>query len=685
MPRLTKQEQLAIIHEEALTTFREIQETMRDERKQCLEDRRFYSIPGAQWEGNLKAQFENKPRFEVNKVHLSVIRIINEYRNNRITVDFASKGGKDDDDLADFCDGLYRADEEESSADEAYDNAFEEAVGGGFGAWRLRADYVDDEDPDDEEQHICIEPIYDADTSVFFDLQAKRQDKADATSCFVLTSMTHDAYREEYGDDPSTWPKDINTTEFDWHTPDVVYIAEYFKIEEKRETIHIYQKLDGAEERYSDTELTADLIAELEAIGTVKVRQKKVKRRKVRKYIMSGKRVEEDCGYIAGTCIPIIPIYGKRWFVDNIERCMGHVRLVKDVQRLKNMLTSKLAEISAISSVEKPIFTPEQVAGHQERWRTDDVKNYPYMLVNAIMDPNGNELVSGPVGYTKSPIIPPALAALLQITEEDIKDLLGNQEQGEQVVGNIATRTIELIQNRLDMQTFIYVDNFKKAIKRCGEVWLSMARDIFVEEGRKVEIVGSQDEREYMTLMQPAIGENGETIYANDMSKAKFKVIVEVGPSSSTKRQATIRNLVTMASITDDPETKQVLGAMAMMNMEGEGIADARSFFRKKLIQMGVVEPTDDEKKKLEEEFANTPPSAQDEYLRAAAEREQSEAVKNQVEIVGEQADADKTKAETAKIISELEVQKIQQALEIIDRFVPRVQPPNVAGSTVER
>lgn len=134
MARLTKEERLANVHQDALTEFDTIQSAMRDERLQCLQDRRFYSIAGAQWEGALQDQFENKPRFEVNKVHLSVMRIINEYRNNRITVDYVSKEGNEDDRLADACDGLYRADEQDSGADEAYDNAFEEAVGGGFGA-----------------------------------------------------------------------------------------------------------------------------------------------------------------------------------------------------------------------------------------------------------------------------------------------------------------------------------------------------------------------------------------------------------------------------------------------------------------------------------------------------------------------------------------------------------------------
>jgi hypothetical protein len=140
---MTKDQRLANVHAEALSEFDNIQGVMRDERLQCLEDRRFYSIAGAQWEGNLYEQYLNKPKFEVNKVHLAVMRIINEYRNNRITVDFVSKDGTADDKLADVCDGLFRADEQDSGSNEAYDNAFEEAVGGGFGAFRLRSVYED--------------------------------------------------------------------------------------------------------------------------------------------------------------------------------------------------------------------------------------------------------------------------------------------------------------------------------------------------------------------------------------------------------------------------------------------------------------------------------------------------------------------------------------------------------------
>ena len=480
MARLTKEQRLAGVHTQAMREFDIVQSAMRDVRLQCLQDRRFYSIAGAQWEGPLGDQFENKPRFEVNKIHLSVIRIINEYRNNRITVDFVSKDGSNNDKLAETCDGLYRADERDSGAEEAYDNAFEEAVGGGFGAWRVRNVYEDDEDDENEKQRIRFEPIYDADSSVFFDLDAKRQDKADAKYCFVLYSMTRDAYIAEWNDDPATWPKEIHQYEFDWLTPDVVYVAEYYKVEEVRETIRIFQTIDGQEERYTQADFDADETLEetLAAVGTIEVRQKRTKRRKVRKYIMSGGGVLEDLGHIAGKNIPIVPVYGKRWFVDNVERCMGHVRLAKDPQRLKNMQLSKLGEISALSSVEKPILVPEQVAGHQIMWAEDNLRNYPYLLVNPITGPNGEPSISGPVAYTKSPAIPPAMAALLQLTEQDMAEILGNNQQADKMVSNISGKAVEMIQQRLDMQTFIYMSNFAKGMQRCGESWLSMARDI---------------------------------------------------------------------------------------------------------------------------------------------------------------------------------------------------------------
>jgi hypothetical protein len=666
MARISNDQRLANLHDEALAQFDDVQSALRDERLQCLQDRRFYSLAGSQWEGPLWDQYENKPKFEVNKIMLAVIRVVNEYRNNRITVDFVSKDGAENDKLAEVCDGLYRADEQASVADEAYDNAFEEAVGGGIGAWRLRTVYEDEEDPDDDRQRIRIEPIFDADSSVFFDLQAKRQDKADAKFCFVVTSMTRQAYKDTWGDDPTDWPKIIHQYEFDWCTPDVVYVAEYYKVEEKTETIRIFQTITGEEERYTKADFDNDEMLEetLAAVGTLEVRQRRIKTKRVHKYIMSGGKVLEDAGYIAGKCIPIVVVYGKRWFVDNVERCMGHVRLAKDAQRLKNMQLSKLGEISALSSVEKPILTPEQVAGHQVMWAEDNLKDYPYLLINPITDQNGNQAVSGPVAYTRSAAIPPAMAALLQITETDMQDILGNPAGADKMVSNISGKAVEMIQARVDGQAFIYMSNFAKGMKRCGEIWLSMAKDIYTEDKRKMKTIAPTGEAGMVELMKPTINqETGAVVLENDLTSATFDVIADVGPSSSTKRQATVRALTGMLQITQDPETAQVLTAMAMMNMEGEGVGDANAYFRKKLLRMGVVKPTDMEAEELMAEMQGKPQDPNALYLQAAAEEASAKAAKARADTVETVASAELKRAQTLETLGKVEENAQNMAL----------------------
>ena len=666
MARISNDQRLSNLHSEALRQFNDIQTALRDERLQCLQDRRFYSLCGAQWEGPLWDQYENKPKFEVNKIMLAVIRIVNEYRNNRITVDYVSKDGTDNAKLAEVCDGLYRADEQASVADEAYDNAFEEAVGGGIGAWRLRTVYEDEENDEDDRQRIRMEPIFDADSSVFFDLNAKRQDKSDAKYAFVVTSMTRESYKETYNDDPTDWPKIIHQYEFDWATPDVVFVAEYYKVEEKTETIRIFEAIDGTEERYTARDFENDETLEetLMAIGTREVRQKRVKRMRVRKYIMSGGRVLEDAGYIAGKCIPIVVVYGKRWFVDNIERCMGAVRLAKDAQRLKNMQLSKLGEISALSSIEKPIMTPEQVAGHQLMWAEDNLRDYPYLLINPITGPDGNTQAAGPLAYTKSAAIPPAMAALLQITEQDMQDILGNPQGADKMVSGVSGKAVEMIQTRVDMQTFIYMSNFAKGMKRSGEIWLSMAREIYTEDKRKMKTITPTGESGTVELMQPMIDpKTGAMMMGNDLGAATFDVVAEVGPSSSSKRAATVRALTGMLQITSDPETQQVLTSMAMMNMEGEGVSDANAYFRKKLLRMGVVKPTDVEAEELMAEMQGKPQDPNAMYLQAAAEEATAKAAKARADTVETVASAELKRAQTLQTLGKVDQTSQEMAM----------------------
>lgn len=652
---------LVDLHQYAMVEFDKIYDASYPERAQCLEDRRFYSIAGAQWEGALGEQFDEKLRLEANKVHLAVIRIFNEYRNNRISANFLADDQEAEDD-AETLAGLYRATESRSLAKESYDGAFEEAVGGGFGAWRLRADY-EDEESDGDEQVIYIEPIYDADQTVFFDLSSRRQDKSDAKSCYVLTPMSPEHFEAEYGHTGSSFREPGSQQyNFDWVRPDAIYVAEYYAVEDFSVMVHFFTSATGDIVKVDHNDLKEESKILL-ATGYKETRKKKIKRKRVHKYIMSGTRVEEDCGYLAGRHIPIIPVYGKRWFVDGIERMMGHVRLSKDSQRLKNMQMSKYAEIAALSPIEKPIFYPEEVAGHEQTWADDNIKNYPYLLINRIKDANG-QFIPASTGYTRAPNIPPALAALHQMTDGDLQELLGSQQVGDQLSPTMSGKAVELIQTRLDMLPFIYISNMAKAVEWGATVWLSMASDLMTEEGRKVKVMDGAGKTSQTELLKKVFSEKlGKTVTKNDFGNRKFNVTVDVGPSSVSKKAATVRALTGMMSITTDPDSQKVLGAAAMMNMEGEGVAEIRNYFRKQLVQMGAAKPTKEEEAEMKS-IQPPPPDPQAVYLEAAAQEALAKGAKAESDAMLAVAKAELTRAQTVEIAASMDNEQQDRLLQ---------------------
>ena len=310
-------------------------------------------------------------------------------------------------------------------------------------------------------------------------------------------------------------------------------------------------------------------------------------------------------------------------------------------------------------------------------WAEDNLKNYPYLLLNTVTDANGNESLAGPIGYTKPPQIPPALAGLLQITEQDISDLLGNQEAGEQITSNISGKAVELIQSRLDMQTFIYMSNMAKAIKRCGEIWLSMARETMVEPGRKMKGIGPQGEMSSLELGKPMMNqETGEIEYQNDLSNAKFDVTVDVGPSSSSRRAATVRTLMGLMQIVTDPETLQVITSKIMVNLEDDGMTDTKDFFRKRLVRMGVGEPTDEEREELaaELEQLQSQPDPQSMYLEAEAAKSQAQAQKALADTEYTMARTEETRADTIETLAGIERSERKDVLNTAEQLQKVVQ-----------
>jgi hypothetical protein len=696
----SKAERDSDLIEESTLHFDMAYKSQQEVRLKCLQDRRFVFVEGAMWEDALKLQFDNKPRFEVNKLHMSCVRIFNEYRNNRISVQFLPSDGDADKETSSFLQGKYRADERDGGGQEAYDNCFEEGVAGGMGAIRLRNVYTDEYDEEDDTQKIVFEPIYDADSSVFFSLDGKKYDKSDAKRCWVITAVARDEYEDKYGEtnadyDPfnspgsgaNTFRKVQHMTEFDWFTPDVVYVAEYYKVEETKKRVHVFRLLNDNKRdvKVDESDLDEDTERDMKAQGYTKIRVRTMKQRRVHKWVHDGGRVLEDEGFIAGRNIPVIPFYGKRAYIDNQERIMSHIRLGKDSARLFNMLVSFLAMLAAESPRQKPIFTPEQIAGHQMTWAEDNIKNNPYLLINPITDINGSSMPAGPIAYTKPPDVPQALASLIEVISASIQEVTGNQEAGEKMLSNVSDALVERVQNKVDMQAFIYMDNFGKTMTRCGEVWLDMAREIYDEEGRQVNVIGKDDTRSLSSLkMSKMVDGVAQTV--NDPSKGKYLVEVDVGPAFKSARDATVRSLVGMLQFIQDPQLASIITSLILANMDGEGLDDLQEYLRMKLVSMGVVQPTEAEKEKLaqqQQEAASQPPDAQTQYFLASAQHEQAKAGESHATTIKTLADAANSRADAIAKLAGARRDDLMGAFQILQTLISQTGEDAAAASTM--
>lgn len=666
-----------------------------DVREKCIEATRFARVPGGQWEGatsagtKLDEQFEKYPKFEINKVATELNRIISEYRNNRITVKFRPGDREASEELANKLNGLFRADYEETDGGEACDNAFDDAATGGFGCFRLTSMLVNEYDPMDERQRIAIEPIYDPSRSVWFDPDAKKYDKSDAMWAFCMYSMSPDKYRAEYDKEPSSLDAGTSSWEYEWFGNDVVYIAKYYEVrKESVDVVSYRQPLTGEIATY-DSDQIEDIWDELQQAGFQEVARRSVKRRRIYVSVVDGDGFLEKPRRIPGEHIPLIPVYGKRWFIDDIERVEGHIAKAMDPQRLYNLQVSMLADSAAQDPGQTPIVDIEQIRGLEKHWEARNKRRPAFLPLKPVRDKSGNVIAPANVsGYTQAPVLNQALAALLQQTSSDIQEVTGGSMAMQQMPSNVAQETVNNLMNRADMSSFIYLDNMAKSLKRAGEVWLSMAREVYGSD-REVRIV-NEDGTDDIALMNAAVKDQktGQMVALNDLSTGRYDVTVDVGPSYTARRDATVAALTSVLNtmVPQDPEAGIIRG-LIMDNMDGEGLDDYKEYNRNKLLTAGVVKPRNAKEQQIVQRAQmasqNQPDpnmvlaQAQMVAAQAEAQKAQNETAQVQIKAFSAQQDAQLSQAQVLKTLVDAkatDAKSVQDALKVLNDWYQQQQ-----------
>lgn len=614
----------------------------------------------SQWDDWLSEYTTLQYRGQFDVVRPVVRKLVAEMRKNPIDVLYKPKDGANPD-SADVLMGMYRTDMRHNTAKISVNIGVREQIEAGVGAWRLVAEY-EDQDPTSNNQVIRRVPIHEACSHVIWDCNSKQMDKSDARHCTIISPMSKEGwkvYAEENGFDDEELPTfqspDSNWL-FPWVSKDVVYVGEYYEVEEKKETVFIYlDPLTGEPVSYFKRDIKA-VIDELAEKGMQKVAEKKVKRRRVYKSILTCTQILKDRELIAGEHIPIVPVFGEWSFAGDKEVYEGVVRLTKDGQRLRNMIMSFNADIVARNPRKKPIFAPEQIEGYEYMYGGND--DYPYYLQNRT-DENGNDLPIGALAYMENPEVPQANAYMLEAATQAVNQVATMGVDADAANGQVAFDTVNQLNMRADLETYVFQDNLATAMRRDGEIYASMVNDIYDVPRNVMMTLEDGSEKQVQLLTQVVDYQSGQVVTLNDI-RGRYECYTDVGPSFQSMKdqnRAEIQEL--LAKVPPGTPEWQMLLLQYFTLLDGKGVEIMREYANKQLVMMGLKKPETPEEIQMVDQAQQQPEQPSAEQMQAQGVLLTGQADLLNAQVKQQQLQVDAAKVESANQLNHAKIAEI--------------------------
>lgn len=555
------------IHELALKRFKLSQEGESENRRTALDSIRF--TDGDQWPSKIKAEREQdgRPCLTNNKLRKFVKQVVADIRQNKVGVkvrpvdNFADVAG------AEVRNDLIRHIEAQSTANIVYETGMEQALDGGFGYWRIVADYQGEE----FHQEIRLKRVPNRFT-VYLDQSAQDYNYEDGKFAFVTETLSKEDFDAQYPEKEGT-----NVSEGEgeskegWFFDGTVRIAEYFYKDPVTKTI---AQLDTGEIIELDKTVTVKKLAEA---GMNVKRTREVKGHKVMWCKMTGSKIIEGPKEFPSKYIPVVPVLGLEINDEGKRKFRSLIYDAMDSMRMYNFWTTHATETIALAPKSPYLVTPEQIEGHEDMWKAANVKNYPYLIANYVPGHNKPERV-------KPPDVPAAALSQMNTASADIMDTIGmyqaslGQESNER-----SGRAIIARQKAGDAATYTFVDNFTRAIVYTGKILIDMMPKVYDNE-RVIRIRGEAGDEGAELLLNKVIQDPAtlETITINDLSVGEYDIIPVAGPSYESKRQETAASMLDfiqfvpqsapiigprLASVMDWPMAQEIAQELKMMVM----------------------------------------------------------------------------------------------------------------------
>jgi len=616
----------------------------KETREKSSEDSYFYNV--SQWTDKMKDRCQLGYRGEFDLVSKSVKGVQGDLTSNPVQNDFEPVD-EDRDDAAELLDGIYRADSHNNTSIEAFNNAEQEMIVCGFGAWEVYTKYESVRD-DSKNQVVRRRPIYEANNNLFFDPSARLLDKSDAFYSSHLTGYTEDGFISVYKEltDEDLTDEEIKALNvssfaypeqsFNWVTSDKTFYLSTFYHKElvKTKILNMINPV-GEETTMFESDLK-DVMDDMIDEGWIIEGDKTINRWEVRKYIVSGREIlngeigkdgEREGVIIAGEHIPVVPIYGEHAIVGGEETWKGVVRSKIDGQILRNFNFSYMADIVSRSPRAKPVLTKEQIKGYEHMYNVSGVdNNYPYVLMNS-KGADGRPLLQGPIAQMPDSPLPPALAASIDLSRQAVEEGANPGTTQDIADVDLSTKSILALQARLDLQSVTYQEHRKHGKRRDGEICASMYAETY-DVPRQANIELKNGTRKKVKMMDQIIdAESGELVTLNDIYNLEFKVYSSISASYSTQKDQTLDRIEKlMAGINPADPKYDMLLLQYMSLMDGVDFDDTRDWVRNEQLVKGYRKPEDEEEEAKLEEAQNQQKEPSAEMLMGLGEKMKGEA-----------------------------------------------------------
>jgi len=267
-----------------------------------------------------------------------------------------------------------------------------------------------------------------------------------------------------------------------------------------------------------------------------------------------------------------------------------------------NYWVSQEAEMLALAPKAPFIGYGGQFEGYEDKWKTANTNNWPYLEVNPdVTDGSGSVL---PLPQRAQP--PMASSGLLQAkagASEDIKSTTGQYNASLGMGSNERSgKAILARQREGDVGTYHYGDNLARAVRHITRQIVDLAPKIY-DTQRVARIIGEDGETNMVKIdpmqqepVKKIIDPMNPSVVIDKIynpAVGKYDVVVSTGPGYATKRQEALEAMAQL--LQGNPQLWQVAGDLFVKNMDWPGAQEMAKRFAKtidpKLMEDGDKSP----------------------------------------------------------------------------------------------